>query len=63
MAIERSVEILVMCDHYDQGVGIYGTRCPETRDSQWDTIRDAVFWLRDEGWSVGKKVLCPEHAR
>ncbi len=69
MAIERSVEILVMCDHYDEGVmgsGLLsvaaGSRCPETRDSQWDTIVDAKFWLRDEGWTIGKRTLCPEHA-
>ncbi len=58
MAIERSVEILVMCDHY----GEYG-RCQTTRDSQFVTITDAKYWLRDEGWTIGKKVLCPEHAK
>ena len=60
MAIERFVEIRVMCDHYDGGAG---TRCPEGRDDQFTTIGEATYWLRDEGWSIGKKVLCPEHAR
>jgi hypothetical protein len=58
MAIERSVEILIMCDHYDE----HG-RCLTTRDSEFDTITEATFWLRDEGWTIGKKVLCPEHRK
>ncbi len=60
MAIERFVEIRVTCDHYGGGLG---TRCNETRDELFTTIDEATFWLRDEGWTVGKKVLCPEHAR
>lgn len=55
MSIERLVEVLISCDYYDRE-----WRCLKTRES--DTVERIKDDARQEGWSIGKRTLCPNHS-
>ena len=39
-----------------------GVGCREGQDCDgFKTISEATAWARAEGWTVGKRVLCPKH--